>query len=97
VVELADVDWVEADGDYLRLHVGPKSHLVRGTLGAFEPRLNPREFVRIHRSAIVRLSRVRELVPQLHGDYRITLTTGARLRLSRSYREKLGAALGTEL
>lgn len=97
VVELADVDWVEADGDYVRLHVGPKSHLVRGTLGALEPRLDPREFVRIHRSAIVRLSRVRDLVPQLHGDYRITLTTGARLRLSRSYRARLGAALGTTL
>jgi two-component system LytT family response regulator len=97
VVELADVDWVEADGDYLRLHVGPKWHLVRGALGALEARLDPQEFVRVHRSAIVRISRVKELVRQLHGDYRLTLTTGARLRLSRSYRARLGAALGTTL
>ena len=97
VVELADVDWVEADGDYVRLHMGTRSHLARGSLGALEPQLDPREFVRIHRSAIVRISRVRELARQLHGDYRITLTTGARLRLSRSYRARLEAALGAAL
>lgn len=97
VVDLTSVDWVEADGDYLKLHVGSKFHLLRGTMSALEPQLDPREFVRIHRSSIVRISRVKELVPQLHGDYDITLATGARLRLSRSYRERLGAALGTTL
>jgi two-component system LytT family response regulator len=97
VVDLADVDWIEADDDYLRLHAGARAHLVRGTLGALEAQLDPSEFVRIHRSTIVRLSRVKELVPQLHGDYEVRLTTGAQLRLSRSYRERLGAALRTEL
>jgi len=97
VVELASVDWIEADGDYLELHAGSKVHLVRGTLSALEPRLDPREFVRIHRSTIVRISRVKELVPQLHGDYVVALSSGARLRLSRSYRARLGAALGAEL
>ena len=97
VVDLAEVDWIEADDDYLRLHTGARAHLVRGTLGALEAQLDPSEFVRIHRSTIVRLSRVKELVPQLHGDYEVRLTTGAQLRLSRSYRGRLGAALGTEL
>ena len=97
VVELASVDWIEADGDYLELHAGSKVHLVRGTLSALEPRLDPREFVRIHRSTIVRISRVKELVPQLHGDYVVALSSGVRLRLSRSYRARLGAALGAEL
>ena len=97
VVELSSVDWIEADGDYLELHAGAKVHLVRGTLSALEPRLDPREFVRIHRSTIVRISRVKELVPQLHGDYVVALSSGARLRLSRSYRARLGAALGAEL
>jgi len=97
VVELASVDWIEADGDYLELHAGTKVHLLRGTLSALEPQLDPREFVRIHRSTIVRISRVKELVPQLHGDYVVALSSGARLRLSRSYRGKMGAALGAEL
>lgn len=97
VVDLADVDWIEADDDYLRLHAGARTHLVRGTLSALESQLDPAEFVRIHRSTIVRLSRVKELVPQLHGDYEVRLTTGTQLRLSRSYRERLGAALGSEL
>ena len=97
VVDLADVDWIEADDDYLRLHSGARTHLVRGTLSALEAQLDPAEFVRIHRSTIVRLGRVKELVPQLHGDYEVRLTTGAQLRLSRSYRERLGAALGTVL
>jgi two-component system LytT family response regulator len=97
VVDLADVDWIEADDDYLRLHSGARTHLVRGTLSALEAQLDPAEFVRIHRSTIVRLGRVKELVPQLHGDYEVRLSTGAQLRLSRSYRERLGAALGTVL
>jgi two-component system, LytTR family, response regulator len=97
VVELTSVDWVEADGDYLKLHTGSKVHLLRGTMSALEPQLDPREFVRIHRSTIVRINRVKELVPQLHGDYDVTLTSGARLRLSRSYRARLESALGTTL
>jgi len=97
VVDLTSVDWVEADGDYLKLHAGSKVHLLRGTMSALEPQLDPQEFVRIHRSTIVRISRVKELVPQLHGDYDILLAGGTRLRLSRSYRTRLGEALGTTL
>ena len=97
VVDLTEVDWIGSDDDYVELHAGARTHLVRGTLGALEAQLDPAEFVRIHRSAIVRVSRVKELVPRLHGDYEVRLTTGVRLRLSRSYRERLGAALGTSL
>jgi len=96
-VDVADVDWVEADDDYLRLHVGTRVHLVRETMGALETQLDPAEFVRIHRSTIVRIRRVKELVPYFHGDYEVRLIDGTRLRLSRSYRARLGAALGTTL
>jgi two-component system LytT family response regulator len=97
IVETADVDWMEADDDYVRLHVGTKTHLVRGTLNALERQLDPKVFVRIHRSAIVRVARVKELVHAAHGDYVVRLADGTKLRLSRSYRERLGMALGTTL
>lgn len=94
VVDLAEVDWIEAEGDYLRLHTPARAHLYRGTIAALEERLDPAEFVRIHRSAIIRVSRVKEMEPGFHGDFTITLTTGARVKLSRTYRARLHAALG---
>lgn len=97
IVETADIDWIEADDDYVRLHAGPRTHLVRGTLTALERQLDPSVFVRIHRSAIVRVARVKELLPAAHGDYIVRLADGTKLRLSRSYRERLGRALGTTL
>ncbi len=97
IVETADVDWIEADDDYVRLHAGARTHLVRETLNALERQLDPSVFVRIHRSAIVRVAHVKELLPGAHGDYVVRLTDGTRLRLSRSYRERLGLALGTTL
>jgi two-component system LytT family response regulator len=97
VVDVANVDWVEADDDYLKLHVGARVHLVRGTLSGLEAQLDPAEFVRIHRSTIIRMSQVKELVPYFHGDYEVRLIDGTRLRLSRSYRARLGALLGTTL
>ena len=97
IVETADVDWIEADDDYARLHAGPRTHLVRETLTALERQLDPKVFVRIHRSAIVRLAHVKELLPAAHGDYVVRLNDGTKLRLSRSYRDRLGTALGTTL
>jgi len=97
IVETADVDWIEADDDYVRLHAGPRTHLVRETLNALERQLDPNVFVRIHRSAIVRVANVKELLPGAHGDYVVRLTDGTKLRLSRSYRARLGTALGTTL
>jgi two-component system LytT family response regulator len=81
----SSIDWIEAVDDYVRLHIGRTSHLVRGTLQAFEKQL-PTQFLRIHRSAIVNTSQVREASSTLQGDYRLTLHDGTRLPSGRSYR-----------
>ena len=93
-VEVADIEWVEADGDYLRLHTSDKSILYRSTLSALEQRLDPRVFVRVHRSALVRRSSIVSLEPYYHGEYIIRTRHGARLRLSRGYRDRLPLLLG---
>ena len=92
-----EIDWVEAEGNYVSIHTGKKAYLLRETISNFETQLDPREFVRIHRSSIVRLDRVKELQPWSHGEYHVILEDGTRLTLSRSYREKLQAALGNSL
>jgi two-component system, LytTR family, response regulator len=95
LVDAPDVDWVEADGDYLRLHVRGRVHLVRETMKAFEARL-PRElFVRIHRSTIVNVMRVVELQPRPNGEFGVTLKDGTRLRLSRGFRDSAKSLLVT--
>jgi two-component system LytT family response regulator len=88
-VTLTEVDWLEADGPYVRLHVGKSSHLVRDSLKRLEKALDPAEFARVHRSAMVRIDRVEELRSLDHGEYEIALRGGARLKLSRSYRDVL--------
>jgi two-component system LytT family response regulator len=88
-VNVADVDWVEADGNYVRLHVGTASHMIRETIIGVERALPPSRFARIHRSAIVNLDRVTEMRQWSSGDYIVILSTGARLKLSRSYRENI--------
>jgi len=92
-----EIDWVEAEGNYVSIHTGKKSYLLRETITGLESQLDPKEFVRIHRSAIVRLDRIKELQPWSHGEYHVLLQDGTRLTLSRSYREKLQAALGNSL
>ncbi len=91
------LDWIEAAGNYVRLHVGKEDHLLRETLTALEKKLDPARFVRIHRSTIVNLDRIRELQPAFHGDYIIVLKDGAELALSRSCRDKLEESLGHTL
>lgn len=86
-IAVGDVDFIEADGNYLRLHVGQRSHLVRGTVSAAAERLDPRQFVRIHRRYILNMSRVKEVQPWFGGDQVVVLTTGEKLRLSRNFRE----------
>jgi two-component system LytT family response regulator len=83
------VDWLEAEDNYVRLHSGGESYLVRGTLAAFEARLDPTRFARIHRSHIVHLDRIRTLHPWSHGDWLVTLHDGTELMLSRRYRDRL--------
>lgn len=84
-----EIDWIEAAGNYVRLHVGPQSHLLRETMNAIEARLDPERFFRIHRSRIVNVERIQEMQPWLNGEYSIVLKTGGRLTISRGYREKL--------
>ena len=88
-VRTEEVDWVEAAKNYVRLHVGARTHLVRTTLTALERRLDPQRFRRVSRSALVNLDRVRELQPWFHGDAIVVLHTGAQVTLSRRYRHNL--------
>lgn len=96
-VALPEIDWIEAEGDYVRLHTGTTSHLMRSTLAAVEAQLPSTEFVRIHRSTIVRLARIREMEPYFRGEYIVVLESGAKLKMSRGYRERLEGALGHAL
>jgi two-component system, LytTR family, response regulator len=92
-VKTSDVDWVQAEGNYVRVHAGSASHLIRETLGAVESILDPEQFSRIHRSTIVNLDRIRELQPWFAGDYVVILKDGTQLKLSRTYREHLQTRL----
>jgi two-component system LytT family response regulator len=93
-LRVEEIDWVEAADNYVRVHAGRESHLMRETLQSLESRLNPAKFLRIHRSTLVNLDRIRELRPIFHGDYLVKLNDGTELTLSRNYREKLLEPLG---
>ncbi len=88
-LKVDDVDWIDAAGNYVKIHAGSESHQLRETMGRLEERLDPQRFLRIHRSTIVNIERIRELQQQFHGDYLVVLKTGQRLTLSRSYRDKI--------
>jgi len=92
-----EIDWIEAEGKYVRLHVGKESYLLREAIGSMESQLDPKKFPRIHRSTIVNIERVRELQPWFHNEYRVILKDGTELMLSRSCRKRLGELLGTAL
>jgi two-component system LytT family response regulator len=83
------VDWIEADGNYVRLHVGTDSYLLRSTLGELELQLDRRAFIRIHRSFAVRLDFLRELQTTAPGEYRAILASGVALPVSTRYRSRL--------
>ncbi len=93
-LRVEEIDWVEAADNYVRVHAGRESHLIRETLQSLENCLNPEKFLRIHRSTLVNLDRIRELRPIFHGDYLVKLNDGTELTLSRNYREKLLEPLG---
>jgi two-component system LytT family response regulator len=88
-----DIDWVEASGNYVRLHVGADAHLLRESMKNMERRLDPSTFVRIHRSAIVNVDRIRELEPWFHGEYIVILRDGTRLTSSRVFSDRLNALI----
>jgi two-component system LytT family response regulator len=93
-LETSEIDWIEAEGNYVSVHSGKKSHLLRETISSLESQLDPKKFVRIHRSSIVRLDFIQELQPWFHGEYRVILHDGTQLTLSRNHRDKLQEALG---
>ncbi len=97
VVMARDVTWMEAAGDYVALHVGSTSVLVRTTMSALEVELDPDMFVRIHRSAMVQLGAIRELIPLENGRYDVILQGNQRCTLSASYRDRLARHLGDRL
>lgn len=88
-----EIDWIEAEGDYVKFHVAGRSHLMRETMARLEARLDPKRFVRIHRSTMVNLDRVRKLSPTFNGEYTVVLHDGMKLRLSRGYHERIASVL----
>ena len=92
-VAARDIEWADAAGNYVRLHAGGRAHLYRDTMKAIEARLDPRRFVRIHRSAIVNIDRVAQIEPYVHGEYVVTMRDGTRLTSSRAHSAGLRALL----
>jgi two-component system LytT family response regulator len=93
LLKVDDIDFIEADGNYAKLHAGRKAHLLREKMNDLEGRLDPAKFVRIHRSIIVNLERIKEMHPHFNGDYIVVLDNGRQLRMSRTRREHLEARL----
>ncbi|HEY6805397.1 MAG TPA: LytTR family DNA-binding domain-containing protein [Pyrinomonadaceae bacterium] len=92
-----EIDWIAAEGKYVRLHVGNESHLLREGIAVIESQLDARKFLRVHRSHIVNIDRVKELQPWFNHEYRVVLHDGTKLILSRSCRKKLTDLLGERL
>ena len=91
MVEVADIDWVEAAGNYAILHVGGDTYEIRSSLTKLEGELDPRRFVRVHKSYVVNVARIAEVTPWISGDWRIRLQDGAEVNLSRRYRQRFEA------
>ncbi len=96
-IDSGEIDWIEASGNYMRIHVGDETHLMRQTMSQMADKLDPARFARIHRSTIVNLDRVKELLPSKKGEFEVLLQNGARLVLSRKYRPLLEQRLGKSL
>jgi two-component system, LytTR family, response regulator len=88
-VKTEDVDWIEAAGNYIKLHVSGEAHLLRETMNSIEAKLDPSKFPRVNRSAIVNAARIKELYPLFNGDYSLILKDRTKLVLSRNYRARL--------
>ncbi len=89
-----EIDWVETYGNYLKVHAGRESHLIRATLQQLEAKLDPEKFVRVHRSAMVNIERVKEIHPRSNGDQDLVMSDGRGLVLSRNYRDRFLSLLG---
>lgn len=89
ILDVEEIDWIEAAGNYVRFHVGDERIQMRKTLTAIQNQLDPDRFLRIHRSIIVNIDRVKQITPWYHGDGAVVLRDGTRLNLSRSYRGQM--------
>ena len=83
-----EIDWIEAAGNSVKLHVGRETHMIRETMNGIEGKLDPDKFLRIHRSTVVHIDRIKELHPMFSGDYAVILRDNTELALSRNYRER---------
>ena len=89
IIPTRDIDWIEGADYYAKLHVGGKVHMLRETLASLEQRLDPRRFLRVHKSAIVNLTRVRTVEAHVRGEGIAVLTGGTRLKVTRARRDEL--------
>ena len=89
LLKMDEVDWIETAANYVELHAGKQSYLLRETLNSLDEKLDPRRFVRVHRSSIVNLDRIQELQAWSHGDFIVLLKDGTKLRMSRRYKQNL--------
>jgi two-component system, LytTR family, response regulator len=96
-LHVQDVHCIEAEGNYVRVYDHQKGYLLRETISSLEEQLDPKQFLRIHRSAIVKIDRIKEMQPWFHGEYRIIMENGKQLALSRNYRSNLQEAVGNGL
>ena len=96
-LHVQDVHCIEAEGNYVRVYDHQKGYLLRETISSLEEQLDPKQFLRIHRSAIVKIDRIKEMQPWFHGEYRIIMENGKQLALSRNYRANLQEAVGNGL
>ena len=92
-VRTEDIDWVEASGNYVKVHAKGEAHLIRESMKNMETKLDAKTFVRIHRSAIVNIDRIKELEPWFHGEYVVIMRDGTRLTASRVFSERLSTAI----
>jgi two-component system, LytTR family, response regulator len=96
-LHVQDVHCIEAEGNYVRVYDNQKGYLLRETISSLAEQLDPKQFLRIHRSAIVKIDRIKEMQPWFHGEYRIIMENGKQLALSRNYRSNLQEAVGNGL
>lgn len=96
-LQTREIDWLEADDKYVHLHTGKGTRMVRQTLSAMESQLDPKKFLRVHRSTMVNVDRIKELQPLFNGEHSLILEDGTRLTLSRKYKDKLFELLGRPL
>jgi len=95
-IQADEIEWVEASGNYVNVHVGKESHLLRETMNIFESKLDPRHFLRIHRSIIVNCDRIREVQPCNGSEYVVILKNGKELSLGRTYRDRIERLISPE-